>query len=225
MNFKPSDFFIGLMEFFSIFLPGFIVVFLFRNKLHVAFPMEGVSDKDVAPSIAYYFLASYIFGHFVNGIGGFLFELRHPIKHVFFSKHLPFKRFANFKAKVEAAKKIMKENLGLKSGDNADMRIHFQNWADIIIQIKKPELMTTVRQFEADAKFFRNFTIVSLLLLIPFFNDKNFHIYYGWRIVTVLISILLHMHWKYEAIKEEINIILTLDKLGLLKKCADDKAE
>jgi hypothetical protein len=204
------------MEFFSIFLPGFIVAFLFKNEILLVFPAETVSDKANSVSgVAYYFIASYIIGHFVYGTSGFILEALRPFR-TYFAKRW----------EVDKALKIMHDRLLSIEGkekSSQEKKTHkkeilwLQKWADSVIQIKHPELIITIRQYEADAKFFRSFVVVSLIGLVHslIIMDKNFPFWY-W-IISGIISISLHFYWKFEAIKDASNVLVTMDSLGEFK--------
>jgi len=216
MNFKPSDFFISLVEFFAILLPGFIVAFLFKNDILLIFPAETVSFSTGSVSAAaYYFIASYIIGHFVFGASGFILEALRPFR-TYFARRW----------EVDKAVKIMHDKLVSIEGEGNASRekkthkkeiLWLQKWADSVIQIKHPELIITIRQYEADAKFFRSFVVVSLIGLVHslIISDKNFPFWY-W-IISGIISISLHFYWKFEAIKDASNVLVTMDSLGEFK--------
>ena len=69
MDYKPNDFFIGLMDFFSILLPGALVTFLLISaypKLIRELPpvLCGSLEKWIA-----FLVASYILGHLLHHFG------------------------------------------------------------------------------------------------------------------------------------------------------------
>ena len=85
MNFKPSDFFIGLIDFFSIILPGFIVSFMLHNELLKLLSLS--PDFSGFSLSAFYFVSSYILGHFVYALGTILrISLYESTKRLFYSK-------------------------------------------------------------------------------------------------------------------------------------------
>ncbi|WP_299547137.1 hypothetical protein [Seonamhaeicola sp.] len=74
MNFKPNDFFIGLQDFFTILVPGgILVIFLIFNTPET---VEGVfnklSESDNKFQLAVLLFYSYIFGHVLKRIGRIL---------------------------------------------------------------------------------------------------------------------------------------------------------
>jgi len=72
MNFKPANFFIGLLDFFSIILPGIILCYLqlpFLNSITNDFFKDLLDNTQCIVGLL---IASYVAGHFVYALGSLL---------------------------------------------------------------------------------------------------------------------------------------------------------
>lgn len=82
MNFDPQKFFIGLMDFFSILLPGAVLACL---EMDVAWPQIIFEAKYRALAdgerLAMFLLASYVVGHLVFLLGPSLGEIYGCARH------------------------------------------------------------------------------------------------------------------------------------------------
>ena len=64
MNFEPQKFFIGLVDFFSIFMPGALLTYLLKDWVAMRFLGQpaGYPLNATEPAIVFFF-ASYLLGH------------------------------------------------------------------------------------------------------------------------------------------------------------------
>ena len=72
MNFDPQKFFIGLMDFFSILLPGALLTYLTMGEWGGALLGARFTQLTGAEAWAAFFVASYLFGHLVFLLGSML---------------------------------------------------------------------------------------------------------------------------------------------------------
>jgi hypothetical protein len=74
MDFKPGDFFIGIIDFFSVLLPGALVTFFINAQLHNRIFGEGMlidyTPDSVSGPIIFLF-SSYVLGHIIFSIASF----------------------------------------------------------------------------------------------------------------------------------------------------------
>lgn len=75
MNFDPQKFFIGLMDFFSILLPGALLTYLLMGEAGPVVPGDCYATLVGAQGWAAFLFASYLFGHLVFLLGSWLDEL------------------------------------------------------------------------------------------------------------------------------------------------------
>lgn len=74
MNFDPQKFFIGLMDFFSILLPGALLTYLLMGEVGPVVLGDRYSKLAGAEAWAAFLFASYLFGHLVFLLGAWLAE-------------------------------------------------------------------------------------------------------------------------------------------------------
>ena len=75
MSFDPQKFFIGLMDFFSILLPGALLTYLLMDELGPVILGDRYAKLLNAEAWAAFLFASYLFGHLVFLLGSWLDEL------------------------------------------------------------------------------------------------------------------------------------------------------
>lgn len=74
MNFDPQKFFIGLMDFFSILLPGALLTYFLAGEVGPVVLGDRYAKLDGAQAWVAFQLASYLFGHLVFLFGSWLDE-------------------------------------------------------------------------------------------------------------------------------------------------------
>jgi hypothetical protein len=75
-SFEPQKFFIGLIDFFSILLPGAFLTFLLRIRIEELPPIhERLERLEGAKAWAAFLVASYLLGHLAFLLGSWLDEL------------------------------------------------------------------------------------------------------------------------------------------------------
>ena len=74
MNVDPQKLFIGLMDFFSILLPGALLTYLLMGEVGSAVLGDRYARLDGAQAWAAFLFASYLFGHLVFLLSSWLDE-------------------------------------------------------------------------------------------------------------------------------------------------------
>ena len=185
--FEPEKFFIGLIDFFSILLPGAIVAYVLKLSqpnvnLWLGDDLIGrLARIGGEEGVAVFLVVSYLLGHFVFLIGALVLDevydrlrnrmLKRQIYDVaWHSKLAPkwqrallwlvFKREDDGAVdRAIAIKEAHLERIHSKSAVNA-----FQ-WSKISLA-DHTEALATVHRFEADSKFFRSLSVVMLLVAV-----------------------------------------------------------
>ena len=221
MNFEPQKFFIGLMDFFSILLPGALLTYFLqgtgaKNLLPKA--IDKMSDGEWWMVVA---VSSYLLGHFLFLLGSWLDEfydfarsrtLEYRVKRLWRTKHLPsrfwralswlvFKRERN--VAVDRATQVKKRRLAPLQAQGA---INTFQWAKARLALEKPSALEVVQRFEADSKFFRS--LVPLLLIVPFLQDFRSH----WMfLLLVPLALWRYMEQRHKATNQAYWFILALE--------------
>ncbi|MBI4519153.1 MAG: NUDIX domain-containing protein [Deltaproteobacteria bacterium] len=208
MNFEPQKFFIGLMDFFSILLPGALLTYLLMGEVGPVVLGDRYAKLAGAEAWAAFLFASYLFGHLVFLVGSRLDEFydwarRHTLD-VQISQLARRGRLLSWFARVliwhvfkdernlavERAGKIKRQALGALQAKDA---INTFQWCKALLNVESPESLAIVQRFEADSKFFRCFAVVLLLLLAAWpLQDK-------WPLsgIPVVLGLLLLALWRY----------------------------
>ena len=74
MDFDPQKLFIGLMDFFSILLPGALLTYLLMDQVGPVLLAERYGKLAGAEGWAAFLFASYLFGHLIFLLGSWLDE-------------------------------------------------------------------------------------------------------------------------------------------------------
>jgi ADP-ribose pyrophosphatase YjhB (NUDIX family) len=180
MDFEPEKFFIGLMDFFSILLPGALLTFLLKvEATHLGWA-EKLPQLDGVKGWVAFLAISYVLGHFAFLLSSWLDEfydwlrgrtqneqirqLARRDKPIGWWIRLPvwlvFRKERNLA--VRRAGKIKSRCLSPLQAANT---INNFQWCKSLLTIESPESLAVVQRFEADSKFFRCFVIVLLMLV------------------------------------------------------------
>lgn len=208
MNFDPQKFFIGLMDFFSILLPGALLTWLLMGEVGPVVLEDRYAKLDGAQAWAAFLFASYLFGHLVFLLGSWLDEFydwarrytlttqitllaRRDRLLSWFARALiwlVFKRERNLA--VERASKIKRQALDPLQAQDA---VNTFQWCKALLNAESPASLAVVQRFEANSKFFRCFTVVLLLLLIAWPWQHQ------WPLagIPVVLALLLLALWRY----------------------------
>ena len=208
MDFDPQKFFIGLMDFFSILLPGALLTWLFMDDVGPLVIGENYSSLSETQAWAAFLFASYLLGHLIFLLGTWLDDfydwsrrytldtqiklltqrgqlLPWPVRALIW---LVFKDERNLA--VNRARRIKEQILHpLQAKDS----INTFQWSKALLNSEKPSALAAVQRFEADSKFFRCFAIVLLILLIAWPWQERWHLC-G---IPVVLALLVLALWRY----------------------------
>lgn len=225
MSFEPQKFFIGLMDFFSILLPGALLTFLLKDEVRkTGWVSEGLSHVNDAKGWVAFLVASYLLGHFAFLIGSWLDELYDWLRRrtlntqikrlVLRGKPIPwgirwlvwliFKRERDLA--VDRVGKIKEKSL---SPLQAKKTINNFQWSKALLTVESPDSLSVVQRFEADSKFFRCFVIVLLVLLVLAWRQHHIGL-------AIVAAILLPFSWwrymeqRYKATNQAYWSVITL---------------
>ncbi|MEI7726540.1 MAG: NUDIX domain-containing protein [Bacteroidota bacterium] len=208
MNFEPQKFFIGLMDFFTILLPGALASFLLMDCAPVIIDAKKYSALSVEAKWMVFFVSSYFLGHFIFLIGAILMD-----EHVYDNlMKFPLKKQVNRLAKGGLlSPKWMRSLAGILIKPHTDepryraiqIKEHYLEslnsssamnafqWCKARLTDENPEAMAIVQRFEADSKFFRSLTVILTIFLFVALCEI--------KLLTALITLLLIVLalWRY----------------------------
>jgi 8-oxo-dGTP pyrophosphatase MutT (NUDIX family) len=208
MSFEPQKFFIGLIDFFSILLPGALLTYMVRDDLGPPILGHAYSHLGEKEGPLVFLFASYLLGHFIFLLGAWLLDdfcyasIRNAtrweqIKSLSAGGTLPFpwfRRLARFFFKSDVdfslrkAEQIKEHYL---SPLNAKSDVNTFQWSKARLTLECPEAQASVQRFEADSKFFRSLVVV-LLILIPWSIYSH-----NWPVALGILPLMLLAFWRY----------------------------
>jgi general stress protein CsbA len=176
MGYKPNDFFVGLVDFFAIVLPGALLAFLCLDlaEKHI-FGAILPSIRSQAEGWAGFLLAAYLFGQFISLIGATFMDW------IYDHTYLRYRR-RDGDLRYEKAKKL--------AGDYADLA-GVLKWAGAFVRLRSADAALEIDRFEATSKFFRGLFVVLLVYLISFISSGQ------WVAVLVVIALLALSFWRF----------------------------
>jgi len=150
MDYKPSDFFVGVIDFFAVLLPGAIVVAIADRHTPeflvgpggILPRMEGDAERWIA-----FLFAAYLAGHLLFLIGASLDKAVYD----------PLRRLtvpANKDTLFERVKALKQRAIG-----GSDDELNPFQWARIGLRLAAPPALIEVERYEADSKFFRSLSV------------------------------------------------------------------
>ena len=74
MNFEPQKFFIGLIDFFSILMPGALLTYMLKDDVGLHFFGDGYLKLAETEGWMVFFFSSYLLGHFIFLLGSWLLD-------------------------------------------------------------------------------------------------------------------------------------------------------
>jgi 8-oxo-dGTP pyrophosphatase MutT (NUDIX family) len=181
MSFEPQKFFIGLIDFFSVLLPGALLVYVLTSGdpafLALGLPELRLDDGEAG---AVFVVGSYLVGHLIFLTGSALDSLYDFLKDGtalgqrrsrlakgralrprWFRRRA--ERFFDDRAVVQV-ERLKAAALQTLSPSTPEAINAFQ-WSRARLSKEHPEGFATVQRFEADSKFFRSFVVVLAILI------------------------------------------------------------
>jgi 8-oxo-dGTP pyrophosphatase MutT (NUDIX family) len=182
MNLEPQRFFIGLIDFFSILLPGALITYLLKDAAGPYILGNGYASLEDAEGWAVFLFASYLLGHFIFLIGSWLDKFYDLLRDKWSSagqiKKMVNKKplspslarwFAGLFFGIDVERPV-RQAVAIKEQYlkplEASSAINAFQWCKARLTLSHLEALATVQHFEADSKFFRSLLVV-LVLLIP----------------------------------------------------------
>lgn len=210
MNFEPQKFFIGLVDFFTIVMPGAMLTYVAKDwGAKNLLGIDAGLPLNHAEQVIVFLFFSYLLGHFVFLISAILDEWVYDRVRAWTDWGQITKRLvkgeplsADWKRKFATSKLMFRENAdnavihaqrikarALASIEAEDAVNAFQ-WCKARLTKDLPEGLLAVQRFEADSKFFRSFFVVlAALTLVYAFRVE-------WAALLCLVGMLLAL-WRY----------------------------
>ena len=229
MDFEPQKFFIGVVDLFSILMPGAVLsYYMYRRIPACAF---GLHDWKVPGTEGWvlFLFSSYLLGHFLFFVGSWLDDFVYdPLRRRTTKEQIT--RILNGR---ELSPKLVRWLVWVCFKDNADSALDrvapirtsylkrisspksvnaFQ-WCKARLATEHQEALAAVNRFEADSKFFRSFVPVMLIMIALEIGFKPC----GWKRwcllsgVAMILSFLRYAEQRFKSTQQAYWFVLTLE--------------
>src|SRR5215207_5256412 len=225
MNFEPQKFFIGLVDLFSILMPGALLAYLSKDWAGPLLPGELDSRLDGAEAWLVFLFASYLLGHIAFLIGSlsdkpydrfrkctYLGQIQglaegEPLRSQRMRAIVGWLFGGSADAALMQAVRIKSRALRPLFAENA---INAYQWCKVRLSKDHPEGLVAVQRFEADSKFFRSFVVVlALLALIFAWQDRP--ILSAACVVFLLPALWRYVDQRFKATQQAYWYVITLE--------------
>jgi hypothetical protein len=146
---KPSDFFIGVLDFFAVLLPGALATYAFHQEGLAARVLERVPTG--AAGWVAFALSSYLAGHLIFLMGAGL--------DASYDRQRRRKRTPADERTFQAADALRKKLFVELDGAS----LSTFKWAKAYVHLRAPEACSEIERFEATSKFFRSLVVLFIL--------------------------------------------------------------
>jgi hypothetical protein len=152
---KPSDFFIGAMDFFAILLPGAVLAFLLKPWADRLFGPAVPALDDSAQRWVAFAVCAYIFGHLLHAAGSVLDD--------FYDKsYAKPRRERDGDTLLDMTKKRVKDQFKDTDKFDSDGFNYFQ-WAGSCVRAGNAAAAAELERAGGDSKFFRSLCLLAAL--------------------------------------------------------------
>jgi hypothetical protein len=201
MSYKPSDFFVGIVDFFSIVLPGAVLLLFYweivRDHILALLPLDASSEVQLWLG---FLLAAYVLGHFITALSSWSLD---PL----------------YDRTYRQAMWKKKGGQDLKNAAQAILErapYYFPNdtlkWSTVLARSQSPSAALEIDRLDADSKFFRSFTIV-LILILPRFIYQMAWVQFIVCLLFVPISFLRFCTLRWKRTQRTYEYFITMNRI------------
>jgi mannose-6-phosphate isomerase-like protein (cupin superfamily) len=187
MSYKPSDFFIGVIDFFAVLLPGALLTFFLQAHWCQAFFGAGKVLPELHTStekVLVFIVVTYILGNITFLLASLVMDryiYDRFLRKIFVKKtaDLPFLTATAIKEKYLQSHSLLNNLLMQNKLSEKNKKwlealtrkevVNTYKWIKHFILIKQPEALIEIKKLEADSKFFRCLVIVFIFMAIVSF--------------------------------------------------------
>ncbi len=153
MNFKPSDFYLGVVEVFGVLLPGILLAALLSGPYsdEVFGPLISHAPRTTSALLAVYLVSGYLLGNALRAAGEIL-DLS-----LYDKWYLKRRQKNGDPLQAKAARLVRKQ-----APDLAIESVSTHEWAESFLAVRSAEATQFVAQGRAESKFYRSLALVLL---------------------------------------------------------------
>ena len=239
MDYKPSDLFVSVIDFFAVILPGALFSLLFSDYRHQIFGPVFPEIGEGAPRWVAFIFASYMFGHFIFAVGSLFLD---PFYDRFYAKAQRVRKGAlprrgsflrlrkwlwKYYLSVRNDKRCFRDD-ALKACADMYKKKDFDEenavvrkdkeitnlfwWAGSIVRILNAQASAEIDRLLADSKFFRSVTVVLLLISYSLFANSAY-IALSFCILLLLLSMWRFMELRWKGTERTYEYYIALKKM------------
>lgn len=158
---KPTDLFIGVVEFFAVLVPGVVALMVVGWVAGLHLP-----EKQEAAFFGAVLAAGFVLGHILHGLGSFLDVWLYDPLFKPLEGHEPahgIRGWSYFRTndKVYRASECL-----ITVGDKLTRPVGVYQWVRAWLRIHSPEATTELDRLEADSKLFRSLSVIAVAILV-----------------------------------------------------------
>ena len=242
MQLKPQDIFIGVIDFFSVILPGALITYFLMGQLYgdifgagKVFP----SPETQTQQWLVFLFATYIIGQINFLIASFLLDK--IVYYTYLSNRFCKKNFnLGYRTATAIRNQYLladswitrlihtnsmnrEEGQELLNGERREI-INTFKWAQNFLAIKYPETLTDIKKIVADSKLFRSL-VIAFIIVGSVLLAKGEWLTGGCFMVFSLLSLFRYGDLRYKSTQEAYELIVTIHHLEKSAMLARHTAE
>ncbi|MCX6597809.1 MAG: hypothetical protein NTV70_15730 [Acidobacteria bacterium] len=165
---KPSELYLGVLDFFAVILPGAIAAAILQQALGAAvFGSLMTVPKSETAQWAAFLMSAYLLGHLIFLVGSYLDPVYDGLRKRLSAKEQPggLLRSTAIQESLEKNQEAYVRATAIRNSLLApedQQAVNSFQWARAVLVSKCPAAAADVQRLEADSKFFRSFVMVSI---------------------------------------------------------------
>jgi 8-oxo-dGTP pyrophosphatase MutT (NUDIX family) len=202
---EPQKFHVGVIDLFSVLLPGAVMVYAIKDQAGPWLIGPAYSSLPQAEAWAVFLVGSYLVGHFVFLAGAWGLDdiydrirnstPRGTVRALARGKRFPrawSRRAARllFRKETDRAVLLVVRIKEARLGPAGADAVNAYQWSKARLQLEHPEALAAVQRFEADSKFFRSLQVVLVLIAAGAVWDRP-------GVVLAMMPLLVLAFWRY----------------------------
>ncbi|MBV9884203.1 MAG: hypothetical protein JO276_14430 [Sphingomonadaceae bacterium] len=207
---KPGDFYVGVIDFFSILLPGALLAGTVMMVRPITGPMPPLLSSETAQWVTFA-LAAYAIGHFAHLISSILdplYDLYRPVRWRDCNHDLgPFQSATTLRRKHFRNKAPVKEGRPMNTF----------KWAQSVLMLRAPAALADVNRYEAHSKFFRSMAIVLPVAGGAVDRFTNWQAFPA-ALAFAVVSFVIYASLRFKSTEWAYRYVLVLNRLGELER-------
>lgn len=226
MGFEPQKFFIGVIDFFSVFLPGGVLAYLGKDRAapvllgHEEFSLDGTENWII------FLFAAYLLGHLVFLFGALLDGPYDWLRsctdlgqnHRLAKGNTLSPRWARMLARLlfkrkpdEALIQAVRIKSRALSAIGASDAINAFQWCKARLSKDHGEGLVAVQRLEADSKFFRSFAVVLMFVTVSMYRTRRE--YTVWCILLLIATLWRYADQRFKSTQQAYWSVITLESM------------